>query len=67
MLIMSDYSRWKAAKKKEVAEAAPEKEIPDFLRSIDDSLTTIKRIAIWWLVLSVLAVLGGITLVLNKL
>jgi hypothetical protein len=66
-MFMSDYSRWKAAKKKEVAEAEPEKEIPDFLRSIDDSLTTIKRIAIWWLVLSLLAVLGGIILTLNRL
>jgi uncharacterized paraquat-inducible protein A len=29
------------------------------LRAIDLSLTTLKRIAIWWLILSILAVLAG--------
>ena len=37
----------------------------DYLWSIDSTLKTIKRIAIWWFVLSVLAVLGGIVLILN--
>lgn len=33
---------------------------PDYLKSIDASVRTIKRIAIWWLILSILAVLAGI-------
>jgi len=33
---------------------------PDYLKSIDASVTTIKRIAIWWLILSILAAIAAI-------
>jgi hypothetical protein len=33
---------------------------PDYLKAIDASIRTIKRIAIWWLILSILAVLAGL-------
>jgi hypothetical protein len=32
----------------------------DYLRDINASLRTIKRIAIWWLILSILGVLAGL-------
>jgi hypothetical protein len=37
------------------------------LENIDASLRTIKRIAIWWLVLSILGVVGSLIFVLSKM
>ena len=58
----SDYSKWKAAQKNEISTKVS---IRDYLRSIDGSLRTIKRIALWWLTLSILGVIGAIFYILN--
>jgi predicted amidophosphoribosyltransferase len=42
------------------AEARRAKLTLDYLRDIDASLKTIKHIAVWWLILSILSVLTGI-------
>jgi uncharacterized membrane protein YvbJ len=39
----------------------------DCLRSIDTSLKTIKSIALWWLILSILGVIGLLVYILNRL
>jgi len=59
----SDYGKWKAAQKNEVSSRG---NIRDYLRSIDGSLRTIKRIALWWLILSILGVIGAILYILNR-
>lgn len=38
----------------------------DLLRSIDRSVITIKRIAVWFLALSILGVLAGVVAELNR-
>jgi hypothetical protein len=50
----SDYDRWKAEQGNEVTNK------PDYLQSIDRSLITIKRIAVWFLILSILGFLLGL-------
>lgn len=42
------------------AEARRSKLTLDYLKDIDASLKTIKHIAVWWLILSILSVLTGI-------
>ncbi len=49
----SDYSKWKAAQKNEIS---GKRGIRDYLRSIDGSLKTIRWIAIYFLGLSIIAV-----------
>ena len=58
----SDYAKWKGLRKDEIKSRLG---IRDYLRSIDSSLRTIKRIALWWLILSILGVIGAIFYVLN--
>jgi hypothetical protein len=48
----SDYARWKASQKKEVSSRMG---IREYLRSIDGSLRTIKRVAIYFMALSIIA------------
>ena len=50
----SDYSKWKAAQKNEISTRTG---IRDYLRSIDGSLKTIKWVAVYFLALSIIAVI----------
>ena len=47
--------------------AEPVKSELDWLASMDKSLMTIKQIAIWWLILSIVAVVTSVLYVLGKI
>jgi hypothetical protein len=51
----SDYDRWKRGEDLKARDAPV-----DALQSIDRSLKTIKRIAIWFLILSIISLVVGI-------